>query len=213
MDFTSEEKRKIRKAYKTVIKDLELLLKEAKSKDISCSLGRNELLDSVVGFIYCNCFIEVADDYVFFKTRYENLNSTRDRVILATISKSGCLTPYYSNYLLCGAVVKEYPKIRDMIIKEISFNNKAVTTKEQKEQQLKEKILDGLESVQNRYSNSTDILIDLPPSQNQHRLVVKKEDGRNVGTLDFGNTTIRLITDGKIVLVDKTAQDSKVKKK
>lgn len=215
MNFNQEEKRKIRKVYKTVLKDLELILKDAKSKkiNISCSLGHNEVFQAVFGFYYCDCFIEIDDADMRVVTRYESLGTTSDIAVLATVSKNGCVIPRYSNYLLCGAFIKEYPKIRDKIIKEIKTENKKIIASEQKKLDLKESILNDLPSIQNRYSKTADVQIDLPPSQNQHRLVVKKENGRNVGIIDFGNSTIRLITDGQITLVKEQEKDVKDLKK
>ena len=212
MEFTLKEKLRIAQAYKTVIKDLDLIFKKFKpyKLKLDCCLGKNDIFDSVFGFKSCDCYIEF-DDCLYFRTMYEGTSVTRNRVTLATIDKNGDLRPCYSDYLLCGAFVKEYPKFREKIIKEIDQKEKPLLLIEK--HSLKEEILSDLLSVQNRFSNSSDILIDLPPSQNQHRLVVKKENGRNVGTLDFGNATIRLITDGQITLVKEQDKDVKDLKK
>ena len=41
------------------------------------------------------------------------------------------------------------------------------------------------------------------PVQNQQQIKVDYVDGKTVGTLDFGDRTIKIVTNGSIVLVDK----------
>ena len=51
-------------------------------------------------------------------------------------------------------------------------------------------------------SNSAKIAVQFPESIDQHTIKIKEEDGRVVGTIDFGGKLIKIVTDGNIVLED-----------
>lgn len=59
--------------------------------------------------------------------------------------------------------------------------------------------------------NPANIEIDFPKSNNQHEIEITKEAGRTVGNIDFGGRTIKIITDGDIVLVDRRKEQEKTK--
>ena len=56
------------------------------------------------------------------------------------------------------------------------------------------------------------IEFNFPESVDQHKLEVTRENGSNIGVIDFGDKTIKIITSGDIVIVEKN-KDDKVKKK
>jgi len=52
----------------------------------------------------------------------------------------------------------------------------------------------------------------LPETLNQHKLEVVEEDGKKVGTLNFGSISLKIITSGNVELVSKP-EANKVKAK
>lgn len=51
-------------------------------------------------------------------------------------------------------------------------------------------------------ASSAQVAVQFPESIDQHTIEIKEEDGRVVGTIDFGGKLIKIITDGDIVLDD-----------
>lgn len=90
---------------------------------------------------------------------------------------------------------KEYDHIRNAIMEEIT-----------RIQEKKKSDMTIVSQVKNKYDRNAFIQISLPPTNNQQPLKVRKEDGRTVGTLDFGPFSINLITDGSIKLVQEEAK-------
>ena len=52
----------------------------------------------------------------------------------------------------------------------------------------------------------------MPESKNPDLIEIKNEDGKNVGIIDFGDKSIKIITSGDIVLVNKEKETAKHKR-
>lgn len=91
--------------------------------------------------------------------------------------------------------ISEYSRIRNRIINQVSS-------------------LDEAKARIAKIVKSDDAIVEMefPESINQNVVEVKKEDGRIVGTIDFGGKLVRIVTDGNIVLENRE-EDVKVKKK
>lgn len=99
--------------------------------------------------------------------------------------------------------LREYDEIRKKIMEQI-----------EKIQEEKDKNIELVEYIKRKYNKEAEIQITLPNSINQRELRVSQENGRTIGILDFGATTIKLITDGSIKLVsEETIKSDKVKVK
>lgn len=72
--------------------------------------------------------------------------------------------------------------------------------------------LEALEAIKKHYDKEASIDIELPPTNNQHTIEITQEDGKNVGIINFGDRTIKIITNGDIVLLDRRKEPEKVKK-
>lgn len=53
-----------------------------------------------------------------------------------------------------------------------------------------------------RKNHESIVEINMPQTMNRHEIKITHEDGRTVGTIDFGRQTIKIITSSDIVLVD-----------
>ena len=186
--YTHEEELRIRLAVIDVVRDLEELwnIGALEKIEIPVNLKGIEKLDDLKdpscvndwNFVMDNdsIFIENDGNKLVFAQRF----STCEKMSIMQTSGGDVL------------FLKEYPKIREKIVESI---NKAVDEKKE-----------SLSVVGNirRYCNRDAIIeIDMPPTNNQHKIEITKEDGRNVGVIDFGNRTIKIISDGDIVLVNR----------
>jgi len=99
--------------------------------------------------------------------------------------------------------IKEYDSIREKIIEKVEN-----AIKEKKEE------MDIIEKINKKYKNEAVVEIDLPESKNPQTIDIKRENSQNVGEINFGYATIRLITKGNIVLVnDSVSEKEKSKNK
>ena len=62
---------------------------------------------------------------------------------------------------------------------------------------------DELKEIDQKYDKEAVIEVDLPPSTNQHIIEVTGVGDKKVGVINFGDRTIKIITNGEIVLVNK----------
>lgn len=103
------------------------------------------------------------------------------------------------------------PEISFNFIKNYESIRQAVEYKVKSGIKIKDAGFETLKKMNQKYDKEAAIEIDLPPTNNQYPLEVTEENGQKIGTLNFGERTIKIITNGAIVLVDKT--NAKVKEK
>lgn len=204
MEFTTEEKRQIRKSLKTIVKDMRELWKiyPHQEVDIEVSLPNVNLSDY-------GCFWRLLMDkdkiilYSSSSKNYSNLERHRIHHL-----QDLCYTK--GDYLAHFGVVSQYDQIRNRI-------EEIVKERYNRQQQN----IDKLSDIEQRHSKKTKqekeklaatVQIDLPPTQNLHEIEISEENGKKVGRIDFGAQTIKIITEGDIVLVNKT-ENSKVKRR
>lgn len=99
-------------------------------------------------------------------------------------------------------IIENYDQIRTSFLNE---TRKYLTGKDKK--------INQIDEWYNRFKKETEIEIDLPSTNNQHGLVVTNEDGKTIGTIDFGDKIIKFITKGDIKFIDKRSESVKVKQK
>ena len=92
-------------------------------------------------------------------------------------------------------VIDNYGSIRHRIINQIDASD-----------EVKTRISETIKS------NDAIVEMELPESIDQNVIEVTREDGRIVGTIDFGGKLVRIVTDGNIVLEDRS-EVTKMKKK
>lgn len=56
-------------------------------------------------------------------------------------------------------------------------------------------------NVKGKDLSEIDVKLDFPKTQNMHQIDVYEENGHTIGILNFGERTVKIITDGDIVLV------------
>lgn len=96
----------------------------------------------------------------------------------------------------------EYDRIREELINDIKNTHSS-----------KEDIMRRISQIRCKYGN--EILVDLGENKslNQQTLFVQEENGKKVGTIDFGSRIVKIITDGDIVLTRVEEVKNKIKTK
>ncbi len=96
----------------------------------------------------------------------------------------------------------EYDRIREELINDIKNTHNS-----------KEDIMRRISQIRCKYGN--EILVDLGENKslNQQTLFVQEENGKKVGTIDFGSRIVKIITDGDIVLTRVEEVKNKIKTK
>lgn len=96
----------------------------------------------------------------------------------------------------------KYDSIRTKIIAELQASHSE-----------KETLLDALHKLRTKYSGEVYVDFGLSRSQNIQTLEVTEENGKTVGTIDFGSRIVKIITEGDIVLKKIERAKDKVKQK
>jgi len=123
--------------------------------------------------------------------------------ILEKIKKKGKKERPMVDPEVTAYILKNYNVIRQLLQREIENSSKE-----------KDSIKASIQEIKKQYTKDATIELDLPPSQNVHEIEIIEEEGKNIGIINFGNRTIKIITDGDIVLVNrKKSKLQKYKKK
>ncbi len=97
--------------------------------------------------------------------------------------------------------IKNYEDLRDKLIKRLSSSEAIKKDTDALFTRLKE-----------QFNKTSTIEIDLKDINNRQTIEITEEDGKKIGTINFGHQTIRIITKGEITLVDQK-EAVKTKKK
>lgn len=217
--FTSKQKRKIKKAMLAIYLDIEELLKEAKVT----SFFDVELQHQKPDVDY-----DHFRDYIFegkwFLRHYEN---GQLRIVVDCGFTYNCcdLVRYdeYQDFLLDDELllklefVERYPENRKIIIDTINRMIPQEISKKEKQKESKtnidDRVSNGINEAMSKLKQAREASIefDFPSSIAPYEIEVTKKDGRTVGTIDFGDRTIRVITNGNIILTNR--EDQKIKRK
>lgn len=180
--FTKEEKEKIRKSLNLVLDDIRELWKVAETDRIYIRLDD---FTERGGTYYLN----ITNNRVTLE--YPNWDTTT-RFNLETRTLN-LVNRIPSSYELTLSFIENYEQIRQHLEKEIKkgLRKKGLGFSE-------------LEKINQKYDKEATIELDLPETNNQHQIEVEEKDGKKIGIINFGNRTIKIVTTGDIILVNKT---------
>lgn len=180
--FTKEEKEQIKKSLNLVLDDIRELWSVAETDKIYIEIGKYIQSDSQYYLYITNNKISIHYPCWDTTTKY-NLE-TRAAKLVNRIP---------SDYELALSFIQNYETIRGVLLKEIKKG-------------LKKKNLgfSAIEEINKKYNKDAEIEIDFPETINKHSIVVQEENGKKIGIINFGDRTIKIVTTGDIVLIDKT---------
>lgn len=98
----------------------------------------------------------------------------------------------YTNYEIALVFIKCYEKIREILIDRLESDTKT-----------KQGFFEAIDKVNKKYNKDAEIEIDFPETLNKHSIEVQEAKGKKIGVINFGDRTIKIITTGDIVLIDK----------
>ncbi len=188
--FSKEEKEKIKKSLGYVLDDIRELWKTAETDKIYLEIGR--YIDSNTQY-----YLYITNNKI--SIHRPNWDTTTKYNLETKAAKLVNRIP--SDYELTLTFIEHYEEIRTVLIKEIKKG-------------LRKKGLgfSAIEEINQKYNKDAEIEIDFPETNNKHTIEVQEENGKKVGIINFGSRTIKIITTGDIVLIDKTKAIEEVPK-
>lgn len=195
LNYSKKEIKVFQKALKTVLTDLENLW-NLKTFD------RIQFEVELPGISKCdNKYYEHGWYFTMSEDGFYLINYDCDEIInFVTINKFGHFQQHLKIHPRDLIFLREYDKIREKIVSHI-----------EKVQATKKDNLDMAEGLISRYSKNAIVEISLPATNNQQTIEVVEENGRKIGTLNFGDISLRIISSANIDFQTKT--DEKVKRK
>ena len=194
-NYSKSELKVFEKALKTVLDDLESLWNLKTFDRLSFDV-------ELPGISSCSAkYYENGWSFVMDKEGFYLSNTRCGQVInFVTINKFGYCHQHLKIHPRDLVFLREYDKIREKIVSHI-----------ENIQSSKKKDMDMAESLINRYSKNAVVEIELPATNNQQTIEVVEENGRKVGTLNFGDISLKIISSANIEFKSTTSE--KVKRK
>lgn len=196
-NYSKKEIKVFEKALKTVLDDLENLwnLKMFERLEFDVELP---------GISSCkNNYYEHGWSFVMDEEGFYLLNNGCGEIInFVTINKFGNCKQHLKIHPIDIVFLREYDQIREKIVSHINSI-----------QASKQENLDMAESLISRYSKNAVIEITLPETNNKQTIEVVEENGRKIGTLNFGDISLKIISSASIDFQTKIVEPSKVKRK
>lgn len=132
------------------------------------------------------------------------LNASDENSDIISLYKKGevCYSNIDQFYTLDCLFLREFPRIKEKFSASLQkyTNNK---------ESFWERFIESHKRNQVLFD---EVVVDLPESIDQQSIELEEKDGKKIGTINFGERSIRIITSGNIVFESQTGK-SKVKKK
>ena len=98
--------------------------------------------------------------------------------------------------------IQNYQKVKDELLKQ----SEHITEQKKRE-------MAAVEKWNDIFTGETTIELDLPQTQNVQELKITEKGKKKIGTINFGKKTVKIVTEGKIILVNEKEEFPKVKKR
>lgn len=191
MQFTKEEKEKLKETLAVVVEDLRSIFNTADSDKISYEF---EVLE----------------------------NENKNKYSLVINKKEMYLTLHYSDWYMNLDKVRQNGKVKMCLIKDYNLVflflqkyetiRKNIANTARVNQTNKEYGMRRIQEIYNQYTKEATIEVDIPDTINQSSIEVIQEDGKNVGKVNVGPVSLRILASPNVRIVERK-KDAKVKKK
>lgn len=187
MKFSKEEKKDIEASLKNVLADAKALydLSEMDYYRFDFEVDR--------GTPYR---FEINQRGVYYYYRYSPTGNC-----IAGFKKNGNIDIYKNPHDLLFSFITNYEKIR-----------KDLEIRAEKNQRIKTSGMDKVRELEKRYAKEAVIEVEMPDTLNQSSIEVLEEDGKNVGRLQIGPISIKILTTPNVRIINKMTKE-KVKEK
>lgn len=188
--FTQEEKDKMREALDNVVSDLRSIYEESESDKISYEFKTIENGKEYEYYLGIN----KKEAYIVHKYSdwYMNLDKRQGKKYKTMPIK---------DYTLVFEFLKKYDTIRS-----------GVVSLAKKSAQQKRIGMRAIEAIMDKYSKEAVIEVEMPETVNQTTIEVIEEDGKNVGRINIGPLSLKILASPSVKIVGKT-EKGKVKTK
>lgn len=206
MEYTDYEKEKIREAFNVVMDDLDEIWQESNKEEIRIPVS----IDAIK-IKYPDCPTH-GWQLVMNKKGFFIECDTIDCLYRLFLQKSTLFKKpirKLKNYSSAIEFVKKYPKIRESVLKELSLQK----AQKNSESDIRNNELTEIDKIKEIYSHTVCIELSSPSINSQYQFELTNEEGLNIGTIQIGNTTLKVITNNAIKLVTPTQDYPKVKQK
>lgn len=198
LNFTESEKEIIRNTLKLIIKDIDKLWSYDMCSKICIPVTLEDVDKYYEGYPASGWLLMLTkDNYVI-----ENANSDQ-RFLIATKKEN---EPRIDHTDTIGPVdvmiLKEYPNIRKFIVGAIRDASAR-----------KNETLEYIRNLGEQIKAQTTIEIDLPPTNNRQTIEVTEENGKKVGTINFGDMALKIITSSEANIEFKNKKEEEPKTK
>lgn len=212
MTYTSGEKDLINKTLDKVIEDLNNIWIASKNEETEVGI-RLKQIEKNNAFLHTNIDFKVNQKGFSFEIYPPLATQPPIQIYLAHLTPLGEIQPTYDELSieLKSEFVRQYPHLRTSIIAQMQQQKNERAQKIASYEKEKQEEMAEIANINQMYSKTVDIEIDLPPSLNQHKIEVEEKDGKKIGTIKLGNASIRIITKGDISLVQKKEEEEKQK--
>ena len=188
--FTKEEKEKLKETLAVVVEDLRSIFNTADSDKISYEF---EVLENE----YNNYSLVINKKSMYLKLHYSDWYMNLDKVRQNGKVKMCVITDYNLVFLF----LQKYEEIR-----------KNIENKARENQTNKEHGMRRIQEIYNQYTKEATIEVEMPDTINQSSIEVIQEDGKNVGKVNIGPLSLRILASPSVKIIERNT-DVKVKKK
>lgn len=195
--FTKEEVRQINKSRRTLVKDMRKIFNIYPYQDIEVPVKLQ--MPSKYGY---NWHLKISKKQIII----ESDNGTYTRLYPRNVSANR-----EDGYKAHFQFISQYEDVREEIVR--------IVTRRANE---KNENIERLSKVSDKYTKTgqkeskkleSTVTIDIPNSLNAKEIIVSEEEGKKIGIIDFGAQTIKIVTEGNIVLVNKPKEEVKTKRR
>ena len=198
LSFTESEKEIIRNTLKLMIKDIDGLWSHDMCSKICIPVTLENIDKYYEGYPDNGWMLTLTKD------NYIVNNNRTDHRFLIVSKKNNEERIEHTDYI--GAVdvmiLKEYPNIRKFIVAAIKDASAR-----------KNETLEYIRNLGEQIKAQTTIEIDLPQTNNKQTIEVTQENGQKIGTLKFGEMSLRIITNPGVDIEFKNKNDEAPKVK
>ena len=206
MKYSKEEKKEIRYAFKTILDDMNEMWSETGKPDLDVHIEIPKIEKAFPDYPKYGWVL------IFNKSGIYLENSSFYNNIKLYLQKNSVVGKPITHLKNCeaGAIfIEKYPYIRERILNRLE----TIALLKKTKQELKETQLQNIKRIRDLYKKEIHVEVSNPFSLNQNGIEITQENGKNVGTMHIGPSTIRIITNSKISFQDKSLDDVKVKRK
>ena len=181
--YNTDEKNTMKSAYNKILDDMDLLWEKSETDNIELLVyyGKKGLLHSEIAYLILND--------LGIKLEYRNYLPFK----VIVVERRNRLGKPFRNYDIATMelLLEKYSDIREDLKREIE---ESINDKKRKVTLFK--------SIDDQYSKEANIELTLPETLNPHTISLQQEEGKSIGEIKMGSGTIRIITNGSIVVAN-----------